>query len=457
MDYTGPHSQTVDGSNQDTAPAPNKPQGGERVIGNYRLSKMLGQGGMGTVYAAEHKAIGKKVAIKLLLPQFSQRRDILERFFFEAKTVTDIHHENIVDVLDFGQTDEGEAYIQMEYLDGKSLATALRDKVPLPPKRVAHIALQMCSALKAAHEKGIVHRDIKPDNIFLTERVGQSDYFVKVLDFGIAKLLNNEEQQAQERGAVIGTVLYMSPEQAIGAGVDHQTDIYAMGAVLFEMCCGAPPFMDKDAGKIRRMHITEKPPMPRSINPELPKKIEDVILKCLAKEKKDRYQDLLEVAADLGDAVGTDPKPYFFKASERSSGNVTEFLGRWWIAIAGAVAFIVAIGFVMNYILSAIEEDDPDLIMPRATSPTKDHAPDGKNPPPEKKNLLSFEATSTPPGATVKDSAGKELGVTPATISVEDGTTIQVSYPDGKSCELMIEKKLVTFSAGKPIALCAGK
>jgi serine/threonine protein kinase len=450
MTYTGPQAQTLAGDLSPTPQTPKNDTKGEgRTIGNYRLGKMLGQGGMGTVYEAQHVAIGKKVAIKLLLPQFSQRPDILERFFHEAKTVTDIHHENIVDILDFGQTSEGEAYIQMEYLEGKSLATALREKdekgkfkVNFTPKRIAHIALQMCSALKAAHEKGVVHRDIKPDNVFLTERVGQSDFFVKVLDFGIAKLVNNEEQQQQERGIVIGTVLYMSPEQALGSGVDHQTDIYAIGALLFELACGAPPFFDQDAGKVRRMHITEKPPMPRSINPELPKKFEDVILKCLAKEKKDRYQDLLEVAADIGEAVGTDPKPYFFKASEHS--NVSEFLGKWWLAIAGALLFVLGLGYVLSSGILSVILDEPDDARPVNIAPTPT-LPEVTPPTPTKPTTggLSILVKSEPPGAIIRDAAGADLGVAPTTINVPEKTIIEISPEGGKPCRFEISAKLI--------------
>jgi serine/threonine protein kinase len=292
----------------------------------------------------------------------------------------------------------------------------------------------------------VVHRDIKPDNVFLTERVRQSDFFVKVLDFGIAKLVNNEEQQQQEKGVVIGTVLYMSPEQALGSGVDHQTDIYAMGALLFELACGVPPFFDQDPGKIRRMHITERPPMPRSINPDLPKKLEEVILKCLAKEKKDRYQDLLEVAADIGEAVGIDPKPYFFKASERS--NVSEFLGRWWLAIAGALLFVLGLGYLLTSgVLSDLLEEPDDAPTPGvAPSITPSQATSETKQPPATKapavDELSVLIESIPPGAAIRIIDGKELGVAPATITVPEKTIIEVAVK-GDPCRITLTSALV--------------
>jgi serine/threonine protein kinase len=281
-----------------------------REIGSYRVTGVLGKGGMGVVYRAEHPSIGKKVAVKLLNARFSTQQETVMRFFREARAVNDIHHENVIDVNDFGKLPSGECFIIMEFLDGKPLASIIKSEARLPVQRIGHILLQVCSALEAAHQKGIVHRDLKPDNIFLITRSAKPD-FVKLLDFGIAKLLYDDDVPIEtSTGAMIGTPMYMSPEQALGSKIDHQSDIYSLGIMLYQMATGVPPFYDNNPITMAMHHITKEAKPPREVNPDLSQAMSDVIMRCIAKEKADRYKTMREVARELGKVCGLDPAPY---------------------------------------------------------------------------------------------------------------------------------------------------
>jgi serine/threonine protein kinase len=271
-----------------------------KVIGNYRVLAPLGEGGMAKVYRAEHSTIQKEAALKLLKPEYSSREHSVARFFHEAQAVNRIRHESLVDIFDFGKTPEGDHYILMELLHGEPLTETLAPKKPLPLERILHISIQIAHALEATHQKGIVHRDLKDANVFLTTRAGQKD-FVKILDFGIAKLLDGTSPDVikTKDGAMIGTPLYISPEQARGTVVGPPTDIYAFGCLLFVMATGEPPFFDDNAIVVALKHIDEPPPKPREKNPKLPAKLESIILRCLEKAPEDRYPSMLAVAREL--------------------------------------------------------------------------------------------------------------------------------------------------------------
>jgi serine/threonine protein kinase len=283
-----------------------------REIGSYQIIELIGQGGMGKVFRAKHNSIGKEIAVKLLKSEADP--DIVQRFFQEARAVNEIRHENVIDVLDFGKTPEGECYILMEYLQGKPLTRTLDADAPLPAKRLCHIAMQICSALEAAHARGIIHRDLKSDNVFLITRGGKKD-FVKVLDFGIAKLTNNPEAGAQTTtGMVLGTPLYMAPEQALGRPLDAAADIYALGVLLYQMATATPPFFDLNPVALATMHVTAKLPPPSSRNAAIDRALEAVIVKCLEKDKRDRYTSMREVAHALGRVGGLEAATYLGEA-----------------------------------------------------------------------------------------------------------------------------------------------
>jgi serine/threonine-protein kinase len=257
-------------------------------VGAYRVARLLGIGGMGRVYKGVHPTIGSRVAIKVLSRECSDRRDLVERFFSEAKAVNLIRHESIVNVLDLSVLPDGRPYIVMEYLDGAPLAAILdearRAEQPLPIGGVARLASEVLDALGAAHGKGIVHRDLKPDNIYVTPS-GRP----KILDFGIAKLQPELGGSATHTGSLLGTPHYMSPEQAAGKSVDLRADLYAIGVILFECLTLERPFHADAVFDLLRQHIEVPPPSPRAIRPDIPPALEQLIGMSLAKSPDHRF------------------------------------------------------------------------------------------------------------------------------------------------------------------------
>lgn len=275
-------------------------------VGNYEVRQKLGEGGMGAVYLAEHPLIGKKVALKVLHAEFSSNDEVVRRFFNEARAVNDIQHPNIVDIIDFGvlDGDGGRAlvYLIMEFLQGEALSGLLAREAPLAPSRALHIGVQIADALAASHQKQIVHRDLKPDNIILLQRSREKDV-AKVLDFGIAKLTGDNQSSARTRtGMVLGTPAYMSPEQCEGRGnIDHRTDCYALGVLLYEMLTGAVPFTGEGYGEVLVQHLTQPPPPLSSVLPSLDAETESVCMRALAKNPDDRYPTMEEFMRALQD------------------------------------------------------------------------------------------------------------------------------------------------------------
>jgi len=259
-----------------------------QTIGPYRIARLLGVGGMGRVYKAVHPQIGSRVAIKVLSRECSDRRDLVDRFFSEAKAVNLIRHESIVNVLDLSTLPDGRPYIVMEFLDGAPLSSIIEHaqltQTLLPLGGLAKLVAEVLDALGAAHAKGIVHRDLKPDNIYVTPS-GRP----KVLDFGIAKLQPELGGSATQSGSLLGTPHYMSPEQAAGRPVDARADIYALGVILFECATLHKPFMADSLFELLRKHIEVPPPSPRSLRGDMPPGLEHVIYTALAKLAEQRF------------------------------------------------------------------------------------------------------------------------------------------------------------------------
>lgn len=253
-------------------------------VGPYRIARLLGVGGMGRVYKGVQPQIGSRVAIKVLSRECTDRKDLVDRFFSEARAVNLIRHENIVNVLDLSMLPDGRPYIIMEFLDGAPLAELIGRLGPMPLGGAARLAVEVLDALAAAHAKGIVHRDLKPDNVFITP-AGRA----KVLDFGIAKLLPELGGSFTQTGSLLGTPHYMSPEQASGKPIDSRTDLYAMGVILFECATGHKPFYGDSMFDLLRKHVEMPPPSPRQLRPELPPDYEAVILTALAKDPAQRF------------------------------------------------------------------------------------------------------------------------------------------------------------------------
>ncbi len=269
---------------------------------------------MGIVYLAEHPGLGRKAAIKVLHPKHATDPEVVSRFFQEARASNAIRHPNIVDAYDYGTLPDGAPYIIMEHLEGESLAARLRRVGKLPLRTALDFASQVAGALSAAHDKAIVHRDLKPDNLFLTRdpRAPRTEQ-VKILDFGIAKLaasLENEISHKTRTGTLMGTPLYMSPEQCLGVReVDHRTDIYSLGCILFEMLTGAPPFVSEGFGALVNMHINQAPSRASRSNGDVPGAVDRLLFKMLAKKAEDRPQSMEAVQEALAPEIARAPVP----------------------------------------------------------------------------------------------------------------------------------------------------
>ncbi len=278
----------------------------------YRLKDRIGSGGMGDVYRAEHVLLKRSCAIKLIHADKALDQATLERFEKEVIATAKLSHWNTIDIYDYGHTPDGTFYYVMELLDGMNLQDLVNSNGPLQVERAVYLILQACDALSEAHSKGLIHRDIKPGNLFVTNRGGHKDV-MKVLDFGLVKELNtelvsNDPSQANKTpGRFSGTPLYMAPEQAFHyEGVDARSDLYALGAVLFFVLTGQPPFQRPTVAQLLTAHIAEPVPKPSSIRNAIPACLDAVVLKCMAKEREDRYQSAAELSEALRETALSD-------------------------------------------------------------------------------------------------------------------------------------------------------
>ncbi|MCH9683591.1 MAG: serine/threonine protein kinase [Deltaproteobacteria bacterium] len=268
----------------------------------YKLLRRIGEGAMGWVFVAEHVEIGKKVAVKVLRPSLCRLPEAVSRFRREARSATQIGSKHIVDVTDFGTTDTGSVFFVMEYLQGEDLSTTLKNEKFMPWKRVLHVLHQLCEALQAAHDSGIIHRDVKPANFYRVEQAGDPD-FIKILDFGIARLANPQDSIVTQTGVVMGTPDFMAPEQAMGRHVDHRADIYSLGASAYALLTGRPPFEGANEYDVIYKQLNDDPTPPSEVAPvaaAIPRWIDGVILKALRKDPQDRYETMQEFADAIG-------------------------------------------------------------------------------------------------------------------------------------------------------------
>ncbi len=376
------------------------------MIGNYRVLQQLGEGAMGAVWLAEHPVMGRKVAIKLLHPRLSADPDVATRFLNEARAINLIAHENIVEILDFGQTTGGQPYFIMELLEGEPLSAPIA-RGPMDAAQVALVADQVCLALAAAHAKGIVHRDLKPENVQLITKADGS-LQVKILDFGVAKILASAEglQSAKTRtGLLMGTPLYMSPEQCNGASpVDHRADIYALGVMLFEMLAGRPPFVADGLGELFALHMFHPAPALADLAPAVPPHLAAAVMKALAKSPDDRFQSMDELRAALVSPDQLDPtapKPAASVASPARSSR------RWKTpSVIVSLATAAAVSYA-------------------ALSASRRHAspPAASLAQPALKTVI-FRFESDPVGADVFDAGGNDLGQTPLEVPLPRGNAV---------------------------------
>jgi eukaryotic-like serine/threonine-protein kinase len=316
---------SVGESPPETPPEVADPLISQLVADRYRILRKLGEGGMGSVYLAEHVVIQKKFALKVLAPELARRADLVARFLQEARSASRISHENVIDISDFGQSPDGLVYIAMEFLDGKDLGEIVRSQGAMAWRDARDIVLQICRALRAAHDKGIVHRDMKPENIFLVHREGQP-HFVKILDFGIAKVMGLDPNgpRLTRTGMIFGTPEYMAPEQAEGKDTDHRADIYAVGCIMYHLITGQTPFVAESFMTMLTKHLMEDPVPPSMRRPDLviTPEMDVLVLKALEKDRDKRWQSM----AELLEAVSVCPGPPD-EAPKPASGQTVEMGG----------------------------------------------------------------------------------------------------------------------------------
>jgi eukaryotic-like serine/threonine-protein kinase len=426
------------------------------TLGSYRVIGKIGTGGMGVVYLAEHPLIGRKAAVKLLLPELSKSSEIVNRFFNEARMTALIRHPGLIDIFDFGYHASGAAFLVMEYLQGETLGKRLKRERALAPPLVAMLVRQIAGAVGAAHARGIVHRDLKPDNLYLVpEKGAPGGIRVKVLDFGIAKLsaaAAGKEALKTKTGNLLGTPMYMSPEQCRkSATVDKRSDIYALGCIAFEMLCGRTVFAADGVGDVIACHILEPPPLARSIDEAVPAELDELVQRMLAKKPEDRPQSMEEVEAAL-DAIAkqldwnltetasvsgpipavaedaamvasadTEEAPSGEPDRPRSpstlSASAAEISGakgprRRGFVLGAAAVLTLAVGLA---VVVMRRETAPPTAAPPAPVP----APPPRSPPPAPATV-TFAIESEPSGAeVVRLLDGARLGHTPLTLTAE--------------------------------------
>ena len=420
-----------------------------QTVGNYTITARLGEGGMGTVFLAEHPVIGSKVALKAIHPYYARSPEVVSRFVNEARVVNQIGHDHIIDIHDFGSTPAGDYYFIMEYLLGEMLSDQRGHQVAFAPARALNIVAQIADALGASHEQGVIHRDLKPDNIFLITRDGRPD-FVKVLDFGLAKLTHTSgavPAYTTDAGMVMGTPYYMSPEQCEGrAALDHRTDIYSLGVMLFEMLTGHVPFAGEGYGEVMTKQISLPPPPARRFVPDLPFALEEILSRALAKDPDARFQTMAEfrevllsaesallpppaaVVESALEASMSAPEPYAYQSFvHQHLGEVDEAIdlrprrSRWGMLVLGGAAALAVVAV--------------------ANGGVRGHAPQplAHAAPPKRPTTVRVNFSSDPAGATVSRSDGAVLGVTPLSTEIpysdrpvdyrlqKDGYTAKVS------------------------------
>jgi serine/threonine protein kinase len=339
------------GSVGDLSPLPATPAAkgllGQTIDQRYRVESLIGEGGMGLVYRVSHTRLKKALAMKVLRRENTQDPEVLARFRREAESASGIGNQHIIDISDFGELRDGSTYFIMECLDGLDLIDAIDSVDRMPEERVLRIAMQICRALGAAHDAGITHRDLKPENVFLIRR-DETEDFVKVLDFGIAKV-GQSPTRLTRAGEVLGTPHYMSPEQCEGEGVDHRTDIYALGVLLYEMVTGHVPHDADTMMGILTKHMYEEPIPPSARVRHISNELEVLIMRCLEKQAERRYQTMHEVLSDLervqsglrpaGPSAWTlpvtrPPRPWIMRVSPIYMGG----LGLVLLVLVGAIA-----------------------------------------------------------------------------------------------------------------------
>ena len=418
---------------------------GQTVADRYEIVSLMGFGGMGAVYEALQRNMNRHIALKYIP---SHDPVTAARFEREALTVSQLRHPNTVTVFDYGQTDDGFLYLSMELLSGRTLTELIDEQSPLPPERVVHIASQICRSLAEAHEMGIVHRDIKPDNVILIEVDGDPDV-TKVLDFGIAKAVSNEDNETLTGdGRIIGTPRYMSPEQIQSDDIDHRSDIYSLGCMIFEMLCGAPPFEGRNTTALMISHAQDPPPpfaerLSDQKLEQIPYGLERVVRRAMAKSPHDRPQNTDELRVELEEALDAHqsgrPAPNFdtsktspghldSSADLSNEGNSSIFDGINPLLPAAIIGAAFVVLLMMGAILFFSGEPDDEAAEEDALAAQMEEVPQPPAAPDEEVELqppkivsvsdtIHLRIESEPSGADVIE-GDETLGETPLNLSL---------------------------------------
>ena len=433
---------------------------GVTLGGRYEVEEQIGEGGMGLVYRGKHVAIDKPIAIKVLRDSFTEREDVVTRFHQEARSASRIGHENIVDVSDFGVTPYGQHFFVMEFLRGEDLADRLARERRVEPVRAARIMIQCCRALGAAHDKHIVHRDMKPENIFLVERPSQED-FVKIVDFGIAKMSDIETpgepgRKLTKTGMIFGTPEYMSPEQAHGHELDHRVDIYALGVILYEMVTGRVPFMGDSFMGVLTKHMFDPPTPIEDVSADVicPPELDAVIFRALAKDRDQRFQTMREFELALEAAIRgeIDEETDTFRAERREYLQHVEH-GRRSNAWRNVAIFVGTVAVAAGLALLLYKPKPQGVARAVEPRPVALAAEDPS--PTEEPTHATLRISTDPAGATVQLSGGSQAqcDATPCELKVP----VKVALTINADLEGRTATREVTVERDRDIDLALGK
>jgi serine/threonine-protein kinase len=426
------YESTVDACPIDRSALP-PADAGTADLGSYRLLERLGEGGMGAVYRAVHRKLGRAVAIKILQKDLTCDRGMINRFFHEARAANTIRHENVIEVYDFVEDGEN-VYFVMELLRGRDLHDTLhrngRESAPLAPRRAVRVLEQVAAGLHATHLRGIVHRDLKPENIFLCHRNGVDD-FVKIIDFGIAKM-SRPDGLSTVAGAVLGTPEYIAPEQARGIHVDGRADIYALGCIAFEMLTLHQLFGGGTRTQVLTNQIRLQPPPLRHYAPELPPALEAAVMRALAKDPEERPPTALAFAQSLVGALGeplADPAA-FQSAEERAAGRRRRTSSGLVLRAPAPqrrafVKLMAGGGLVAALFIGAVVSGQRRSETPSSAPPA---AAASATPPPARPATVAVLIESIPSGATVLAEDGTPIGITPLSWTVAANSDRVVTF-----------------------------
>ncbi len=408
------------------AEAEGDPLRGVVVAGRFHILERIGVGGMGTVYRAEQVGLGRSVALKILKRELIFDRDTVTRFHREARAMSLLTHPNTVRVFDFGETPEGLLFLAMELLEGELLTHRIEREGALDVREAMGFAGEILASLAEAHEKGIVHRDLKPDNIYLARVDGREEPVVKVLDFGIAKVIQGDrkiDQLETQAGTVFGTPRYMSPEQAQGKRLDARSDLYAVGVLLYQMLAGQAPFLDDDAVVVMARHIKEQPRSLHAAAPErpIPATLERAVLKALEKDPEARFANADEFMKRLTALLpDVDEAARLARAGKRVRGPLADLPRRVLAGGAVGVAAAIALGIAV----AAGRGDEPAAPIAQGGGQPPAEAPIAA---PIAAPSRSVPVRSEPEGAEVwRD--GQLIGLTPLALDLRaDAPPVRVA------------------------------